>query len=163
MLGQTLFLLFIVRKMFISISFYPYAGKKINSLRQSVIPKILSVSPNSRMNSSCSISEGSQKTNKYTYFTSSLSQISLTMSPIGITGKKSGLEMNSWYIYPPLKDPAGTFEHENLGGLSSSQNLGICEYYISSTWYVTKYLLAHLLHTPLIPELQPFSYFETPF
>ena len=71
--------------------------------------------------------------------------------------------MDSRYINSPLKDPAGTLEDNNYGSPYPPQNPGTCEYYISFTWYVTKYLLAHPFHTQYIPQPQPFRYSETPF
>lgn len=145
--------------MFDSFSSRPDAGKKTSSRGQGVTPRILSNSRDSTINSARPISEPSQKTGEYTYPTPGPPQKNPTMSPPAIPCKQSWLEMHSRYIYPPPKDPVGTLEDENYGSLYPPQNPGTCEYYISCTWYVAKYLLAYPFH---VPQPQPFRYSETP-
>ena len=71
--------------------------------------------------------------------------------------------MNSRYIHPPPEDNAGALEKENYDNPYPLPKSGTCEYYISSTLYVTKWLLAHLFYTTYTPQLHPFRYSETPF
>lgn len=149
--------------MFGSFSSRPDAGKKTSSRGQGVTPRILSNSRDSKIKSTRSISESSQKTGKYTYPTPGPPHKNPTLPPPAIPRQQSGLEKHSRHMYPPPKDPAGTLEDENYGSPYPPQNAGTCEYYISSTRYVTKYLLAHPFHTQYIPQPQPFRYSETSF
>lgn len=86
------------------------------------------------------------------------------MPPPAIPYKQqSGLEINNRLIYPPPEDNADELLKENYDSLYPLPKPGSYEYYISSTLYVTKYLLARPFHTPHTPQLQPFRYSETPF
>ena len=149
--------------MFGSFSSCPDAGKKTSSRGLGVTPRILSNSRDSTINSAGSISKSSQKISEYPCPTTGRPQKNPTISPPAIPCKQSGFEIDSRYIYPSPKDPASTLKDNNYGSPYPPQNQDTCEYYISSTWYVTKYLLAHPFHTQYIPSLQPFRYSETPF
>lgn len=71
---------------------------------------------------------------------------------------------NEQLVYIPIAKRQFVYiRKKNYNSLYSLLKSGICEYHISSTLCIIKYLLAYLFHILYISQLQLFCYFEILF